>query len=106
VISEAAKNKVWAIGVDSDQYQQDALKEYKDYILGSATKNVGGAVYDLAKSVYDGKPLTGTIRGDLKSEAVGFSDTNPKYKEMTEVVEAVEKAKKDIVDGKVTVATS
>ncbi|MGW0602924.1 BMP family lipoprotein [Streptomyces sp. NPDC002644] len=106
VISEAAKNKVWAIGVDSDQYQQDALKEYKDYILGSATKNVGGAVYDLAKSVHDGKPLTGVIRGDLKSGAVGFSDTNPKYTEMTEVVEAVEKAKKDIVDGKVTVKTS
>jgi basic membrane protein A len=106
VISEAAKNKVWAIGVDSDQYQQDALKEYKDYILGSATKNVDGMVYELAKSVHDGKPLSGTIRGDLKSDGVGFADSNPKYKEMTEVVEAVEKAKKDIIDGKVTVKTS
>ncbi|WP_151772004.1 BMP family lipoprotein [Streptomyces abyssomicinicus] len=106
VISEAAKNKVWAIGVDSDQYQQDALKEYKDYILGSATKNVGGAVYELAKSVYEGKPLSGAIRGDLKSEGVGFADSNPKYKEMAEVVEAVDKAKQDIIDGKVTVATS
>jgi basic membrane protein A len=106
VISEAAKNKVWAIGVDSDQYKQDALKEYKDYILGSATKNVDGMVYELAKSVHDGKPLSGTIRGDLKSDGVGFADSNPKYKEMTEVVEAVEKAKQDIIDGKVTVKTS
>jgi basic membrane protein A len=106
VISEAAKNKVWAIGVDSDQYAQDALKEYKDYILGSATKNVGGAVYELAKSVYDGKPLSGTIRGDLKTEGVGFADSNPKYQAMTEVVEAVDKAKQDIIDGKVTVKTS
>jgi basic membrane protein A len=106
VISEAAKNKVWAIGVDSDQYAQDALKEYKNYILGSATKNVGGAVYELAKSVHDGKPLSGTIRGDLKTEGVGFADTNPKYQAMTEVVEAVNKAKQEIIDGKVTVKTS
>jgi basic membrane protein A len=106
VISEAAANKVWAIGVDSDQYNQDALKAYKDYILGSALKNVGGAVYELAKSVHEGKPLTGVVRGDLKSGGVGFADSNPKYKAMTEVVAAVDKAKQDIIDGKVTVKTS
>jgi basic membrane protein A len=106
VISEAAANKVWAIGVDSDQYNQDALKEYKDWILGSALKNVGGAVYELAKSVYEGKPLSGVVRGDLKSGGVGFADSNPRYKAMKDVVEAVEKAQQDIIDGKVTVKTS
>jgi basic membrane protein A len=105
VISEAASKKVWAIGVDSDQYAQSALAKYKDYILGSALKNVGGAVYNLVKSVVDGKPLTGVVRGDLKSGGVGFADTNPKYKAMTDVVAAVDKAKQDIVDGKVTVNT-
>ncbi|MFF1452033.1 BMP family protein [Streptomyces sp. NPDC058274] len=105
VISEAASKKVWAIGVDSDQYQQKALAKYKDYILGSALKNVGGAVYDLAKSVVDGKPLSGVVRGDLKSGGVGFADSNPKYKAMTDVVAAVDKAKQDIIDGKVTVDT-
>ncbi|MDN3024425.1 BMP family ABC transporter substrate-binding protein [Streptomyces sp. S.PB5] len=106
VISEAAANKVWAIGVDSDQYNQSALKDYKDYILGSALKNVGGAVYELAKSVYEGKPLTGVVRGDLKSGGVGFADSNPKYKAMTDVVAAVDAAKQEIIDGKVTVKTS
>ncbi|NNN31650.1 BMP family ABC transporter substrate-binding protein [Streptomyces sp. S3(2020)] len=106
VISEAAANKIWAIGVDSDQYNQSALKDYKDYILGSALKNVGGAVYELAKSVYEGKPLTGVVRGDLKSGGVGFADSNPKYKAMTDVVAAVDAAKQDIIDGKVTVKTS
>jgi basic membrane protein A len=106
VISEAAAKKIWAIGVDSDQYNQDALKSYKDYVLGSALKNVGGAVYELAKSVYEGKPLTGVVRGDLKSGGVGFADSNPKYKAMTDVVAAVDKAKQDIIDGKVTVKTS
>ncbi|MFJ9345858.1 BMP family protein [Streptomyces sp. NPDC101237] len=105
VIEAAATAKVWAIGVDSDQYAQDALAKYKDYILGSALKNVGGAVYDLVKSVHEGKPETGVVNGTLKTGGVGFADTNPKYKAMTKVVAAVEKAKQDIIDGKVTVNT-
>ncbi|MFG3296423.1 BMP family protein [Streptomyces sp. NPDC048179] len=105
VIEAAAGAKVWAIGVDSDQYKQDALAKYKDYILGSALKNVGGAVYDLVKSVYEGKPESGTVEGTLKTGGVGFADTNPKYKALTKVVAAVDKAKQDIVDGKVTVNT-
>ncbi|RZU17240.1 basic membrane protein A [Streptomyces sp. BK239] len=105
VISEAAAKKVWAIGVDSDQYNQSSLAAYKDHILGSALKNVGGAVYDLAKSVYEGKPLSGVVRGSLSNDGVGFADTNPKYKALTDVVAAVDKAKKDIVDGKVKVDT-
>ncbi|MCX4764563.1 BMP family ABC transporter substrate-binding protein [Streptomyces sp. NBC_01275] len=105
VITEAAAKKVWAIGVDSDQYSQSALASYKDYILGSALKNVGGAVYDLVKSVYEGKPLSGVVRGSLSNDGVGFADSNPKYKAMTDVVAAVDKAKKDIIDGKITVNT-
>ncbi|MFD4597186.1 BMP family protein [Streptomyces sp. NPDC058464] len=105
VIEAASTAKVWAIGVDSDQYSQSALAKYKDYILGSALKNVGGAVYDLVKSVYEGKPESGVVNGTLKTGGVGFADTNPKYKAMTEVVAAVDKAKQDIIDGKVTVNT-
>ncbi|MET7568012.1 BMP family ABC transporter substrate-binding protein [Streptomyces sp. NPDC005492] len=105
VISEASAKKVWAIGVDSDQYEQAALAKYKDAILGSALKNVGGAVYDLVKSVYEGKPKTGVVRYGLSNDGVGFSDTNPKYKAMTAAVAAVDKAKADIVSGKITVNT-
>ncbi|MGY5060596.1 BMP family lipoprotein [Streptomyces sp. 900105755] len=105
VIQAAATAKVWAIGVDSDQYAQSALAKYKDYILGSALKNVGGAVYDLVKSVYEGKPESGVVEGTLKTGGVGFADSNPKYKAMTKVVAAVDKAKQDIIDGKVTVNT-
>ncbi len=96
---------MWAIGVDSDQYKQSSLAKYKDYILGSALKNVGGAVYDLTKSVVEGKPLSGEVRGDLKSGGVGFADSNPKYQAMKDVVAAVDKAKQDIISGKVTVKT-
>jgi basic membrane protein A len=105
VIQTAAENKVWAIGVDSDQYAQDSLSEYKDWILGSALKNVGGAVYELTKSVVEGRPLSGEVRGDLESGGVGFADSNPRYQAMKDVVTAVDKAKQDIIDGKVTVDT-
>ncbi|MEU6124283.1 BMP family ABC transporter substrate-binding protein [Streptomyces sp. NPDC047123] len=105
VIQEAGAQKKWAIGVDSDQYAQKALAKYKDYILGSAFKDVGGAVYDLTKSVVEGKPMKGEQRYDLKSGRVGFSDSNPKYTAMKDVVAAVEKAKKDIISGKVEVKT-
>jgi basic membrane protein A len=105
VISEASAKGVWAIGVDSDQYNQKALAKYKDSILGSALKNVGGAVYDLVKSVYEGKPKTGVIRYGLDNDGVGFADSNPKYKAMTAAVAAVDKAKADIVSGKITVNT-
>ncbi|MET7680217.1 BMP family ABC transporter substrate-binding protein [Streptomyces sp. NPDC005423] len=105
VISEASAKKVWAIGVDSDQYKQSALAKYKDVILGSALKNVGGAVYDLVKSVYNGDPKTGTVRYGLDNDGVGFADSNPKYQAMTAAVAAVDKAKQDIVAGKITVNT-
>ncbi|NEB16032.1 BMP family lipoprotein [Streptomyces coelicoflavus] len=105
VIEAAAKAKIWAIGVDSDQYEQEALAKYKDSILTSALKDIDGAVYALAKSVEDGKPLTGTHTFDLKSDGVGLSDSNPKFAEIPGAKEAVEKAKAGIVDGSIKVAT-
>ncbi|MFF9103913.1 BMP family protein [Streptomyces rubrogriseus] len=105
VIEAAAKAKVWAIGVDSDQYKQEALAAYKDSILTSALKDINGAVFALAKSVEDGKPLTGTHTFDLKSDGVGLSDSNPKFAEVPGAKEAVEKAKTGIVDGSIKVAT-
>jgi len=105
VIEAAAKAKVWAIGVDSDQYQQEALAQYKDYILTSALKDVGGAVYTLAKSVKDDKPLTGTQVFDLKVNGVGLSDSNPKMAEVAGLTDAVAKAKEGITSGSIKVAT-
>ncbi|AQS67895.1 BMP family protein [Streptomyces pactum] len=105
VIEAAAKAKVWAIGVDSDQYKQEALAAYKDYILTSALKDIDGAVYALAKSVEDGEPLTGTQTFDLESDGVGLSDSNPKYAEVPGLTDAVAKAKAGIIDGSIKVKT-
>ncbi|MGX1271964.1 BMP family lipoprotein [Streptomyces phaeoluteigriseus] len=106
VIKAANANKVWAIGVDSDQYKQDALKTYKDSILTSAMKNVEGAVYTLAKSVEDGKPATGVVRGDLANGGVSLANSNPVFSGNKEIQDAVKKAEEGIKNGTITVKTS
>ncbi|UOB10652.1 BMP family ABC transporter substrate-binding protein [Streptomyces sp. HP-A2021] len=106
VIEAAAAKKVWAIGVDSDQYKQEALAKYKDFILTSAMKDVAKAVYNLAKSVEDGKPETGIVRGDLKTGEVSLSDSNPKFADDAELQEAIKTAKEKIISGEIKVKSS
>ncbi|MFD3498447.1 BMP family protein [Streptomyces sp. NPDC058678] len=105
VIEAAAKAKVWAIGVDSDQYNQAALASYKGSILTSALKDVGGSVYALAKSVEDGKPLTGIQTFDLKVNGVGLAESNPEFAKVAGLSAAVAKAKEEIIDGTIKVKT-
>ncbi|WP_340376656.1 BMP family ABC transporter substrate-binding protein [Streptomyces sp. SS7] len=106
VIKAANANKVWAIGVDSDQYKQDALKAYKDSILTSAMKNVQGAVFGLAKSVEDGKPETGVVRGSLENGGVSVSNSNPTFADNADIQAAIKKAEEGIKSGTITVKTS
>ncbi|MGW3567704.1 BMP family lipoprotein [Streptomyces sp. NPDC000941] len=106
VIEAAATRGKWAIGVDSDQYTQKGLAKFKTKILASATKAVDDAVFNLVKSVKDGKPESGTVRYGLKTGGVGLADSNPEYKKMTKVVEAVETAKKKIISGEIKVNTT
>jgi basic membrane protein A len=105
-IKAAAAHKIWAIGVDSDQYKQDALAKYKDYILTSAMKDVSGAVFNLAKSVHDGKPETGVVRASLSTGGVGLADSNPVFKNNADLQAALKKAEAGIKDGSITVKTS
>ncbi|MFI6205746.1 BMP family protein [Streptomyces sp. NPDC051041] len=105
VIEAAAKAGIWAIGVDSDQYKQEALAKYKDRILTSALKDVGGAVYALAESVENGEPLTGTRTFDLKVDGVGLSESNPEFARIPGLRDAVAKAEEGIVDGSIKVRT-
>ncbi|MER6789182.1 BMP family lipoprotein [Streptomyces sp. NPDC000658] len=106
VIKAANAHKVWAIGVDSDQYKQDALKAYKASILTSAMKNVEGAVYTLAKSVHDGKPATGVVRGSLENGGVSVSNSNPAFANNADIQAAIKKAEEGIKSGAITVKTS
>ncbi|MFF4403976.1 BMP family protein [Streptomyces sp. NPDC001262] len=99
----AGQKGAWAIGVDSDQYQQPGLEQYKSSILTSVVKNVDVAVYDLVKSVKDGKPLTGEHKYLLKDDGVSLATSGGFIDDIKDKIEA---AKKKIVDGQITVRTS
>ncbi|WP_328670216.1 BMP family ABC transporter substrate-binding protein [Streptomyces sp. NBC_00322] len=105
-IEAASKAGKWAIGVDSDQYNQKGLAAYKASILTSVTKDVSGAVFNVIKSVKDGKPQSGEVRYGLAANGVGLAASNPAYTKMTDVTAAVEKAKAAITAGTIKVKTA
>ncbi len=101
-IEEVAKHEgVWAIGVDSDQYQQEGLAEWQDHILTSAVKAVDVAVYDLIKSVEEGDPLTGVGEYGLAEDGVylatsgGFID---------DIKGEIDTAREAIISGEIEVS--
>lgn len=102
-VSKAGK---WNIGVDSDQYNQKGLAAYKASILTSVTKDVEDSVFNLIKSVQDGDPQNGEIRYGLDKDGVGLAMSNPAFTKMTDVIAAVDTAKQEIIDGKITVKTT
>ncbi|MEU8697456.1 BMP family ABC transporter substrate-binding protein [Streptomyces sp. NPDC048680] len=99
----AGKKGAWSIGVDSDQALDPALAKYKDTILTSVVKNVDAGVFDLVKSVKDGKPLTGTQTYTLAKGGVSLTTTGDHLKDIQTQLDA---AKKKIVDGTIKVKST
>lgn len=100
-IEEVSKKKgTWAIGVDSDQYNQPGLAKYKNAILTSAVKNVDVAVYDLVKSVQDKKPMRGTTAFDLEKDGVSLA-TSGGF--VDDIQGDIDKAQQKIIDRKIKV---
>lgn len=97
------KQGAWAIGVDSDQYQDPGLAAYKSSILTSAVKNVDVAVYDLIKSVHDGKALTGNKTYGLADGGVALA-TSGGF--ITDIQPQLDAAKKKIVAGQIKVKST
>ena len=99
----AGTKNAWSIGVDSDQYQDPALATYKSHILTSAVKNVDVAVYDLIKSVHDGKPLTGSVTYDLQNGGVSLATSGGFLNDLMPQLNAV---KQKIADGAIKVKST
>ncbi|MYS12591.1 BMP family ABC transporter substrate-binding protein [Streptomyces sp. SID4982] len=97
------KKGAWAIGVDSDQYNIPGLAKYKSSILTSVIKNVDLGVYDLIKSVHDGKPQTGNSVYSLAKDGVSLSTSGGFIGDIQAKLDA---AKKKIVDGSIKVKTT
>ena len=96
VIDGCKENKIWAIGVDSDQSPLAP-----ETILTSALKRVDNACYDATK-----KTILGTLEGGIETYdlAAGGVDIAPTTDNLSkDVLEKIEKAKKDIIAGDLVV---
>jgi basic membrane protein A len=90
----------WAIGVDSDQYQQPGLAEYQNSILTSVVKGVDVAVFDLIESVTEEEPLTGHHEYTLAENGVSLATSGGFIED---VQPQIDEATQRIVDGEITV---
>lgn len=95
-------NGLWAIGVDTDQYNEPSLVMVRDVILTSMIKRVDVAVYDVIKGVVAGSPLTGVQNFDLLRDGVGYAASNPAVEPYKAAADA---AAAQIKSGEITVNT-
>ncbi|MCY4104806.1 MAG: BMP family ABC transporter substrate-binding protein [bacterium] len=97
--SEAGGSHVWAIGVDSDQYNTSA-EEVRPYILTSMLKRVDVAVYNTIEAVANGAFTGGTTVFNLAVDGVGYSTTGGF---VDDIVPELERFKEAIVGGTIVV---
>lgn len=100
--SEANDTKVWAIGVDSDQYLT-AGTDVQEYILTSMLKRVDVAVYDTIEAQVNGEFAAGVNVFDLSGDGVGYS-TSGGF--VDDIVDQLEDYKQQIIDGDIVVPTT
>jgi basic membrane protein A len=95
---------VWAIGVDSDQYNT-ADPAVQDTILTSMLKQVNVAVYNTIEAVVNGEDVGGqTTVFDLSVDGVGYSTSGDFLDQ--ETIDQLEELKTQIVDGEIEVPTT
>jgi basic membrane protein A len=97
--SEANGTKVWAIGVDSDQYLT-AGEDVRDYILTSMLKRVDVAVYNVIEAQVNGEFVAGSNLFGLADDGVGYS-TSGGF--IDDIVDQLEDYKQQIIDGEIVV---
>ena len=95
--------KVWAIGVDSDQYNL-VDREQREFVLTSMLKRVDVAVYSTIKDATDGN-FKGGVNSvyDLETDGVGYSTTGGF---VDDIVDQLEDYKQRIIAGTITVPTT
>lgn len=104
VFAAAKEANVMAIGVDSDQYNQKVVAEYKDVIITSMLKRVDVAVFDYISAVATNNLTSLPPVFDLKVDGVGYSTSGGKIDDETK--SWVEAYKQQIIDGDIKVETT
>ena len=99
VISGCQENKIFAIGVDSDQSYVAP-----ETVITSAMKRVDIAAQDVSKAVKNGTFASGVNQYDINNGGVDIAPTKTLLTD--DVIAAVEAAKADLQSGKVVVSTT
>jgi basic membrane protein A len=86
--SENSGTKVWAIGVDSDQYLT-AGDEVKDYILTSMLKRVDVAIYKTITNFVESGQQSGVNVFDLGADGVGYSTSGGFVDDIADQIDAL-----------------
>lgn len=93
-------DKVWAIGVDSDQ-ALTADEDVREFILTSMLKRVDNAVYQVIQAHQAGEVVPGNTIYDLAAGGVGYSTTGDNL--APDVITAIDAEAAKIISGDVVV---
>ena len=99
--SDATGSKVWAIGVDSDQYYT-ADAGVRDYILTSMLKRVDVSIFEVIKAAMDDTVTPGPTTYNLSVDGVGYSTSGGFIDDITD---QLEEYKAQITSGGIVVPT-
>ncbi len=97
-----APGEVWAIGVDSDQYELVSA-ELQPYILTSMLKKVDVATYETIAAYCGGTFESGVQTFDLAADGVGYSTSGGFVDDIAADLDAY---KEQIVSGEIVVPTA
>ena len=101
--SEAGEpGTVWAIGVDSDQYNL-VSPELQPYVLTSMLKKVDVATFETIKTVCEGGDAAGVQVFDLSVDGVGYSTSGGFVDDIADQLDAF---KEQIISGEIEVPTA
>lgn len=97
----AQGRNVWAVGVDSDQFEDGLYNATESAVLTSMIKRVESSTEFALKQVKAGSFKGEVVEFNTQSDGVGFSAANPALG--ADIVAAVNKVREDIIAGRVKV---
>jgi basic membrane protein A len=101
----AAGKNVWAIGVDSDQYEEGRFNARESAVLTSMVKKVETSLVYALEAVNEGRFKGGElVTFDLVKDGVGYSDTNPALG--SAIASQLEEIKGKIISGEIVIAAT
>lgn len=101
LFNAAVKAKMYAIGVDSDQYLTASAAQ-QPWILTSMLKGVDVATYNAIKQTGEGSFVTGPQVFGLADDGLDYSKSNTEALTQ-DIIDEVDGLKQDIIDGTIVV---